>query len=504
MTSSDAAAVQYGYDGLGRLSSIQYGSQPAFGFAYDALGRLGSLTRPNGVTDIFRYSPSGDLAERDASLNGTILARFDYGIDSVTGRRMSLTDNSGIHSFGYYDNGRLQSATHPSGSGLANESYTYDAAGNRSSGVTPSSYDAADRLQSDGTFPYVSDPEGNLKSKIPVGGGAGTTYNWNADHQLLEITYPDGSSSTYRYDPFGRRIGTVDNGQEGRFTYDGLSVHADYNSRNQLQSNYVGGLEVISQGQPNYYLADGLGSVRALTNSSGVVVGSYAYDSFGLPMVGNAQASRETFTGYQHDSASSLYYAGARYYDPTTGRFMSEDPIPAANPYPYAAYDPVDFVDLFGMQAAAEYAGLLQARANATCISRTVQAIAKPAFEAVASALVGGVPTAQDVDEEIMSRLAVNSVACAVGGPASTFRGGVAIGLGRHVAGRLGLAIPDASGGVNDEVLNSLRRWSTKELWYTSPLWEGTFPLWVGISDAPNGRNRVQLISQQQFLLRQR
>jgi RHS repeat-associated protein/uncharacterized repeat protein (TIGR01451 family) len=416
VTSSDAAIppVQYGYDSLGRLNSIQYGNQPPFAFGYDALGRLNNLSRPNGVNDAFGYDASGDLTSRDASRNGSTVARFDYGIDPTTGRRTSATDNSGTTTYSYYDNGWLQSATHPGGSGVANENYVYDPVGNRSS-ATQSTYDAADRIQADGSFDYVFDAEGNLKSKTPTGGGPATTYRWNADHQLVGITYPDGSTSSYRYDSFGRRIGAVDQGHETRFLYDGLTVKADYDSQNQLQTSYIPGLEALaSGGQSTYYLKDGLGSVRALTDTNGAVTGTYAYDSFGKPTAGNPGQSRETFTGYQYDPASGLYNAGARYYDSSLGRFLSEDPVGSVNPYPHAANDPVNQVDLYGMDAAPEYALLLQNDANnAQCIAGVVGAIAGTSLGAAALALGGYAVNADDVMAAIAIALVINAASCA-------------------------------------------------------------------------------------------
>ena len=43
-----------------------------------------------------------------------------------------------------------------------------------------------------------------------------------------------------------------------------------------------------------------------------------------------------------------LYYLRARYYDPTIGRFMSQDPLPAGNPYAYVGNNPVRYVDPSG------------------------------------------------------------------------------------------------------------------------------------------------------------
>ena len=415
VTSSDAGALQYGYDALGRLSSIQYDGQAAFGFAYDALGRLATLTRPNGISDTFAYDAAGALVGRDAALGGSPVARFDYALDPVTGRRSSLTDNDGTHSYAYDADGSLRSATHPAASGLANESYAYDAAGNRSSGGVTSTYDAANRLVSDGAFSYVFDDNGDLATKTPSGGGSPTRYAWNADHQLVGITHPDGTASSYRYDPFGRRIAVNDNGHETRFTYDALGMHADYDDHNVLAASYVGGLEQLAAGQATFYLSDAQGTVRALTDASGSVTGSYAYDSFGKPAAGNAAPSRSTFTGYQYDQASGLYYAGARYYDPSTGRFLSEDPLPSVNRYPYAANDPVDNVDVLGM-GVGEYAELLSADLNnAQCVAGFADAIAGPSLAAASDALSGSVPTSAEVVADIAGALVLNGAQCALG-----------------------------------------------------------------------------------------
>jgi RHS repeat-associated protein len=367
VTSSDAGSIQYAYDGLGHLKSITDPALAVTGYGYDSLGRLSSITRPNGVNDLFGYNASGDLTSRDSYLNGNLVARSDYVIDPVTGRRASSTNMTGTTSYTYYANGLLHSATHPAASGIPNESYAYDAAGNRTSTNGQPATFGADRLLSNGQFNYTYDADGHLTAKTPVGGGAGTTYSWDAEGELTSITYPDGSASSYRYDPFGRRIASVDPAGETRYVWNSFSVHADYSSQNQLMTSYVPGptfgapLEQSSGSQTLYYLADGQNNPSALTNGSGQAVGSYAFNAFGVPQPGNASSNRYSFGGYQQDSASGLYYAGARYYDPSAGRFISEDPQAAVNPYPYAANDPVDLLDPLGQQAFREYVARLQA-----------------------------------------------------------------------------------------------------------------------------------------------
>jgi RHS repeat-associated protein len=61
-----------------------------------------------------------------------------------------------------------------------------------------------------------------------------------------------------------------------------------------------------------------------------------------------------SFTGHQFDVATGLVYARARYYDPTLGRFLSQDPEPAVNPYVYALDAPLEFTDPTGRAATAE------------------------------------------------------------------------------------------------------------------------------------------------------
>jgi RHS repeat-associated protein len=99
---------------------------------------------------------------------------------------------------------------------------------------------------------------------------------------------------------------------------------------------YVYGLGRIAEVGPgtttHYYLPDGLGSTMALVDSSGAAVNTYDYDVFGAIRTSTgSQANEFKFTGEQVDSSTGLQYLRARYYDQTTGRLLSKDPL---------AYDP--------------------------------------------------------------------------------------------------------------------------------------------------------------------
>ena len=105
------------------------------------------------------------------------------------------------------------------------------------------------------------------------------------------------------------------------------------------QASYMlGDGQVLAEarsGTSSYSLYDGQGSVRALTNSSGVITDQYTYDAFGnLQSSSGSTVNPYRYTGQQFDSLTGLYDLRARYYDPTTGRFISRDTagIDVSNP----------------------------------------------------------------------------------------------------------------------------------------------------------------------------
>ncbi len=106
-------------------------------------------------------------------------------------------------------------------------------------------------------------------------------------------------------------------------------------------------------GQSYFYQTDFLGSVRKLTNAAGTVVNSYDYDAFGnFEVRSETVANPYTYTAREFDPESGLHFYRARYYNPATGRFLSEDPIGLesgdANAYRYVFNSPVNLTDPSG------------------------------------------------------------------------------------------------------------------------------------------------------------
>ena len=122
-------------------------------------------------------------------------------------------------------------------------------------------------------------------------------------------------------------------------------------------SHYVTGpggfpLEQITGSTVTYYTHDQLGSTRLLTNSSGATVATYTYTPYGV--VASHTGTTNTslgFAGQLTDAESGFLYLQARYYDPSTGEFLSVDPAVTLTeqPYGYADENPVNNIDPSGL-----------------------------------------------------------------------------------------------------------------------------------------------------------
>lgn len=105
-------------------------------------------------------------------------------------------------------------------------------------------------------------------------------------------------------------------------------------------------------GNTGFYEADGLDSITSLTGSTGTISTSYAYDTFGnITASSGSFVNPYQFTGRDFDSETGLRFYRARYYDPQSGRFLSEDPFGAGgiSPFAYTDNNPLSWVDPFGL-----------------------------------------------------------------------------------------------------------------------------------------------------------
>jgi len=204
------------------------------------------------------------------------------------------------------------------------------------------------------------DNNGNLIQKTNKTTSAFTLYEYDAENKLIRVVREDGSIVNYRFDGLGRRIEKEVDSVVTQYIYDNEDILLELDGSNNITARYTHGpgidepLIVETSGVSSYYHADGLGSITELTDNAGTVVQSYTYSSFDKieSQLYPNFVQPYTFTSREFDPETGLYYYRARAYDPSIGRFLSEDPIRFnggdINLYPYVMNNPVNLTDPTG------------------------------------------------------------------------------------------------------------------------------------------------------------
>jgi RHS repeat-associated protein len=391
--------TSYAYDPLNRISSIHQADNQQTGravdVAYNALGQYQSITRFADLQRsrlVARSQYAYDSAHRLNSVqhgsaqNARDLAFFDLEFDAAS-RITAMIDSAGRTDFQYDQQSQLQSAQRSAADPRGNESYRYDAVGNRtSSHLHGSDYVTGDgnQLLSDGANNYVYDAVGNLIGRANV--VSGQTRALEYDHRQRLVSVTDRSSNgtvtqlvQFVYDALDRRIAkTVDLDGVGPnspvtqyMTYDRNHIllqftDADGPTGSQapaLSTRFLIGpgidqtlAQTSSGGETRWMLADHLGTVRLAVDDAGKVASSWRLDSWGrwLDSAGANTPLSVGLTGREFDAELGLYYFRARYYDPNLGRFISQDPLGLqggdTNFYRYVENQPLVGSDPFGLE----------------------------------------------------------------------------------------------------------------------------------------------------------
>jgi len=122
------------------------------------------------------------------------------------------------------------------------------------------------------------------------------------------------------------------------YIYDGQNILEETDEFGTLQASYTYEPEeygeLISQhrgGKTSYYHYDALGSTRQLTDDTETVTDSYTYNAWG-ETIKQSGTTTNPFrwignVGYYFDEETQGYYVRARYYQPQSGRWMTQDPL---------------------------------------------------------------------------------------------------------------------------------------------------------------------------------
>ena len=365
----------YSYDAMGRFEKISLtGGAQLFQYYYDAASNETERDNlSNGVNQLYPRDALNRMQYVDVKKGATTLSHEWYTYDPMN-RISGVTYGTGSpDSFGYYLDGELNTATLGNlGHTLA---YNLDKKGNRTTVVDNNVTTTYSRNTID---QYVSVTGSSIAngSEHEISDFQGVHYTYINDERLKSAA-AGTTTYTMTYDALGRCMKRVlSNGPTTYYVYDGDKPILEYDgSGTSVGTNVYGKgvdeiLERVAVGVTYFPQQNHEGSVNLLTDTSGNAIERYRYDAFGAPTIytggwGARSATiydnRFLFTGREYaatyrattTAAFNFYEYRARAYNPTLGRFMSEDPklfdAGDYNLFRYCHNDPVDRTDPMGL-----------------------------------------------------------------------------------------------------------------------------------------------------------
>jgi RHS repeat-associated protein len=357
----------FGYDTAGRVISEKTPDAKIMQYGLDTMNNLTKMTWPDGYYVTRNYDQLNRLT--DIYLNGSTTSAAHFGFDQLS-RRVSLAFQNGASvGYTYQLNNDLSGLTNTFVGSSVSQTFGYNNVHQITSrSISDSTYSWHPSAASSTTYgtgnntngyptvggtAYTYDGNGNLKTD-------GTwTYTYNTENQQTASS-KTGTSTSSVIDPLLRQTQKTIGSAKTRFFYAGDTEVADYNGvSGALTNRYIFSdsgneplVSVTSAGALSYLHSDQVGSVIALSSPTGAISSKYTYSPFGE----SAVLSGTTFgyAGQRYDAENGLYYARARHYSPTIGRFMQTDPIGYGDGLNWNAYvnnDPLNGTDPSGLKS---------------------------------------------------------------------------------------------------------------------------------------------------------
>ncbi|WP_051925638.1 RHS repeat domain-containing protein [Brevibacillus borstelensis] len=330
-------AVSYVYDDAMRVKEVTIpgsnGSSQTVRYDYQLsdAGDTYTLTYPNGVSLVRKRDSFGQVDTLKHFKSGTSVwqEKNSYSFGNVT----SIERNGTTYRYEYDKVDRLTKENVPAGENR----YSYNGRGSR--------------MTFEGTLPAMPST---------------ATYTFDERNRLRGVTNEKtGAKAEYTYYPDGLRATKTADGSETRYVYLNGRVIEELDKNGQLKAQNIWGNELLSRkdvaaNKRGYYLYNSHGDVVKVVGENGEELNRYEYDTWGnLTAKTEGMSNPFTYSGEILDGETGFYYLRARYYDPTVGRFISEDtykgqvdnPL-SLNRYTYTHNNPLRFVDPSGHKPA--------------------------------------------------------------------------------------------------------------------------------------------------------
>ena len=370
LTYPDNMQILYSYDDLNRIIEVKRyvdGSNDEVlmdNVQYSTENLLTQFDYGNDLQATFSYDSENRLLTIDIKDGETSYLDLDYTLDDnnnvtqlVNGwRDTSSTWHSETESYSYDGLDRLTSASCTSWS----HTYSYDKVGNRTAKdsvtYTVNTVNEVTAL-SDGTS-FTYDDNGNRIQKTK---GTDTwDYTFDYMNRLTRVEKNQTTLGEYVYDGYGRRLQKTEDSTTKTYIYAGGAVLYEETSIGTACYAYgpTGTLAkrtTINQESNTFFFhKDRQGSNRITTDDNKNIVSAATYHPFGESSTEEG-SENYLFSGKEKDS-TGLYYFGARYYDPDTGRWISRDysagnmkePM-SLNRYTYCYNNPLQYIDPDGL-----------------------------------------------------------------------------------------------------------------------------------------------------------
>jgi RHS repeat-associated protein len=362
-------AYRFGWDVANRARTLTTPFSESFSIRHNQDGRVTSVVFPTGL-DSLRYNANHQPIAAGLS------AEVSYTRNAVTKGIKQFTFAGVTQRFTYDAFGRLGSdSVSTTGYGPTQETFTYDAAGNRTG--TGYSYTVTNAVRGrpaisgDGWAPGDSlmyDAAGN-----PVWWKNTTTsgydsLTWDAEDRLIRLRRYNASNQlqldvNYAYDGLGRRVKKDGEPLADRlYVWNGWELLAETDLSGNATRRYTHHPERVDfplamrEGSTtSLFHLDGQGNVYLLTDTSGTRRSEYRYRAWGdryVTPVGEGVQSPFGYKGREEDRETGLVYLRLRYYSPRLERFVNEDPIGLAgglNKFAFVGADPVNRGDPLGL-----------------------------------------------------------------------------------------------------------------------------------------------------------